>query len=113
MNPATAALTLKALDGLSTRAEVTAENIANAATPGYRPLQVSFEAALSAAAARGPGTVGQVTPKVGPQTGLAAQGLRLDLELATAASTAMRYSALIEVLGRQLQIDSLAITGNA
>ncbi|MDG2112279.1 MAG: flagellar basal body protein [Actinomycetota bacterium] len=38
-----------ALDGLSQRAKVRANNIANAETPGYRAGRVDFEAALRAA----------------------------------------------------------------
>jgi len=38
-----------ALDGLSHRARVRADNIANAETPGYRAREVDFEAALRAA----------------------------------------------------------------
>jgi flagellar basal-body rod protein FlgB len=38
-----------ALDGLSLRAKVRADNIANAETPGYRARRVDFESALRAA----------------------------------------------------------------
>lgn len=114
MDPITATLMIKALDGLSVRTTVTAENIANAGTPGYRPLRVSFEDALAAAAAKGREAVEAVSPKVERirDQGLGTD-LRLDLELATAASTAGRYAALIEILGRQLQLQSLATTGAA
>ena len=37
---------------------------------------------------------------------------RLDLELETAASTASRYSALLNLLGREMQIGRLAIQGS-
>lgn len=113
MDAFTAALAIKALDGLSTRAVVTAENIANAGTAHYRSLHVSFEQALAVAANRGDRSLQSVEPKIEAQTGPGDQGPRLDLELATASSTAMRYSALIDILGRELQIDSLAISGNA
>jgi hypothetical protein len=43
----------KALDGLSLRAEATAQNIANAGSRDFRPVQVSFEQELKAAAASG------------------------------------------------------------
>lgn len=39
-----------ALDGLTLRHSAIASNIANAGTPGYRPLEVNFEAQLAAAA---------------------------------------------------------------
>ncbi len=38
--------------------------------------------------------------------------MRLDLEVQTAASTALRYTALIDILGRQLQLETLAIKGS-
>lgn len=48
-----------ALDGVSERQRVTAHNIANANTPGYRSTRVEFEAELSRALDRGAG-VGEV-----------------------------------------------------
>ena len=111
METGSAAVILKAMEGLQERIAVTAENIANANTPHYRPLRVSFEKALSTAAARGPDAVKAVRAKI-TQESLAAGGLRLDMELASDSTTAERYSALIEVLNRQLQLQSLAITGS-
>lgn len=104
----TSALIVKALDGLTARSVATAENIANAGSPGFRPLRVSFEQAL-AAAARGDTQMRTVQLL----TGHAPDGetVRVDLELATASATALRYSALTELLGRQMQIETLAITG--
>lgn len=101
-----AILMIKALDGLSARAMATAENIANAGTPGYRPVRVSFEAALAEAATRGPEAVGAVQPAFTQETA----DLRLDMEAADASATATRYAALIEVLGRQMQIEALAVS---
>ena len=112
MDQISAALTIKALDGLYARSAVTAENIANAGTPGYRPLRVSFEDALSAAA-RGQGPLEAARAKVDYEPRPADDpGLRLDLELANASTTSMRYAALIDVLSRQMQLQSLATTGN-
>jgi len=113
MDGSTAVLMIKALDCLSARQIATAENIANAGTTNYRPLRVTFEQALTDAAARGDDAVRAVTPKVerAPLGSVDAE-LRLDLETSTAAGTAGRYSALIDVLNRQLQMQSLAITGN-
>jgi flagellar basal-body rod protein FlgB len=104
------ALIIKALDGLSARAVATAENIANANSPGFRPLRVTFEGALAAASRGGESAIQAVQPRtVGAVTG---EPVRIDLELATASATAMRYSALTELLGRQMQIEALAITGD-
>jgi flagellar basal-body rod protein FlgB len=100
----------KALDGLALRQGAIAENIANASTPAYRPVGVRFETALQAAAHKGLAAIADVRPK--PETLGAADSLRLDLEVADAAQTAQRYGALADILNRQLQLDSLAITGN-
>lgn len=111
MDGLTTALTIAALDGLTARSEATAENIANAQTRGYRPVRVSFEQALAAAAVDGPAAVRAVQPSFSREVGPAASDLRLDLELATASSTAARYAALVEVLSRRMQIDGLAVSG--
>lgn len=113
MDASNAILIVKALDGLAARAVVTAENIANAGTQNYRPLRVNFESALKEAAARGDDAVRQVAlsaQRVAP--GASDETLRVDLEMATASATALRYGALIEILNRQGQLKSLAITGN-
>src|SRR5262245_43219830 len=94
---------LKALDGLSARAVVTAENLANAGTPNYRPLRLNFETALKEAAEKGNDAVQRVVPQLTQAlSGSPDAELRPDLELATASTDALRYSALIEVLNRQL-----------
>jgi flagellar basal-body rod protein FlgB len=102
-------LLLKALDGLSARAEATAQNIANAGTTDFRPLRVTFEQALARAATQGQGAVAAVRPHLGQAP--AGEPLRLDLELATASTGAARYSALVEMLSREVQIEALSITG--
>jgi flagellar basal-body rod protein FlgB len=103
---------IKALDGLSARSVATAQNIANANTPGYRPLRVSFEKALASAAVQGDAAVQAVTPDVQAAPAGSRDGeLRLDLELATARITAQRYDGLVDILDRRLQLQSFAITG--
>lgn len=112
MDPVSAVLITKALDGLSMRSTAIAQNIANASSPGYRPVRVSFEEALRAAAADGPDAVRQVAPAIVAEPDReAASGLRLDLELATASETSMRYAALIDLLTRQMQISRTVIRG--
>lgn len=107
MDALSLAIVEKALDGLNQRYLYTAQNIANASTPDYRPLRVSFEAALSEAATRGPEAVANVTPVVSTED--APDGLRLDLELASASQTAGRYRALLELLGRQMALHRAAL----
>jgi flagellar basal-body rod protein FlgB len=112
MDSDTAVLLIKALDCLSVRSVATAQNIANAGTAGYRPLRVSFERALADAAALGNAAVQSVSPQIDAIPVGARDGeLRLDMELATASATTHRYGGLINVLDRQLQLHSLAISG--
>lgn len=103
---------LKALDGLTMRATVTAQNIANANTPNYRPMKVDFESALQRAAPRGNEAIKSVVPRIVPNIDdLGSNDLRVDLELVTASSTAGRYGTLVEMLNRQLQLQALALSG--
>lgn len=107
------ALILKAMDGLATRATVTAQNIANANSPGYRPLKVTFEEALKRAASADVEAVSSVEPEIA--LAVDREGgteLRLDLELATATATSGRYGALAQLLSRQLELQSIALSGN-
>lgn len=102
----------KALDALVLRAEATAQNIANVNGRNYRPMQVSFEDSLRAAAAKGPDAVRALPLSM---TEAIPSGFgnepRLDLELATAAGTASRYAALLNLLGREMQIARIAVQG--
>jgi flagellar basal-body rod protein FlgB len=105
MDEVSATLISKALDALSLRYQFTAQNIANANSPGYRPIRVTFEESLKAAAAKGEAAIRAVEPKVHYANDAAASAeARLDLELASAAQTAGRYRALIEILGRQMAL---------
>ena len=112
MDPVSPILINKALDGLSMRMLATANNIANVNSPNFRPSRVSFEESLRAAAAEGSDAVARVTPRVehvAPRAG--DSNVRLDLELATASATAMRYGALLDLLGRQMQLARTVIRG--
>lgn len=112
MEAASVSLIMKALDGLSMRATVTAQNIANANTPNYQPIKVTFEEALQRAASQGVDAITAVQPQIlSAIDQYGGSELRLDLELATASSTAGRYQALVEILNRQLQMQALAYSG--
>jgi flagellar basal-body rod protein FlgB len=107
-----------ALDGLSTRQRVTANNIANIDTPGYKAQRVSFEAQLRHAL-RGSGD-GLTLFKTDPDhlSGSAdeptafiqtthqpndlrndANNVDIDLEMTTLAETTLRYQALAQLAG--------------
>lgn len=105
MDGISVSLVLKALDGLHLRFAYTAQNIANANSPDYHPVRVSFEDALAAAAPNGSRAIDNVSPRVFVEDPAAVAGpMRLDLELAQASQTAMRYRALLDLLGRQYAI---------
>lgn len=112
MDALSAVIINKALDGLSMRAAATAQNIASANSRDTRTMRVNFEASLRAAATRGTDAVLGVEPAMTAVEGTAAgQETRLDLELATASETALRYSALLDVLGREMQIERTVVRG--
>jgi flagellar basal-body rod protein FlgB len=112
MDSLTTQILVKALDGLSARSIVTAQNIANGGTVGYRPLRLSFEQALADAAGRDEAAVAAVRPQTTQALAGTVDGtLRMDLELATASSTALRYGALIDLLGRRMQVEALVYSG--
>lgn len=106
MDPTITAIIARALDGLSTRSAFIAQNIANANSETYRPVRVEFEDNLRAAAERGHDAIGQAGIDVieAPEP----NEVRLDLELAESATTAMRYRALIDILSRQMALHRAA-----
>jgi flagellar basal-body rod protein FlgB len=112
MDALSALLISKALDGLAMRASAISQNISNANSPGYQPLRVSFEDELRGAVETGPDAVREVQPRF--VRAIDADGnaeLRIDLEMANASETALRYSALVDVLSRQMQISRLVVRG--
>lgn len=113
------AITSKALDGLYARQTATAQNIANANSPNYTPVRVSFEAALQeAAASRIGNTASERQARIAnvmvrfdaPQT-LETDGVRLDTEVTVASETSARYAMLLGMLDRTMQMRQLAIKG--
>jgi len=111
MEAAVPVLLLKVMDCLALRMKAHAENIANAGTPRYRPVTVTFEEAVRAAASVGDAAVVAVQPALTREGTVGTQGLRLDLELAAMARTASRYGTMADMLNRELQLQELAVTG--
>jgi flagellar basal-body rod protein FlgB len=102
----------KVLDGLHMRYLATAQNIANASSPGYSSMRVDFEAELAAAFRKGGDDWNSFAPRYRTAPSLnAGEDQRIDMELANAAQTAMRYSALIDMLGRQMTIARTLVRG--
>lgn len=105
------AILSKALDGLTLRSQATAQNIANVNSKGYRPLAVSFESELKTAAAKGEAAVRALPLAMHQEQLPLGQGVRMDLELENQSETAMRYGALVDVLARELQLQSAVLKG--
>lgn len=66
-DPVSAVLS-SALDGLSSRQRVIADNIANVDTPGFRATAVDFESSLAAAIDSGRMPLDGITPATAPTT---------------------------------------------
>lgn len=112
MDPISAAVVTKALDGLSLRMTATASNIANANSSDHRPQLVRFEDSLRAAARLGAAAVDAVRPRLeAAPAGRFGDEPRLDMELASATDTALRYNALVNLLGRQMEISRAVVRG--
>jgi flagellar basal-body rod protein FlgB len=106
----TATVAARALDGVFARQLAVAHNIANANSPGFAPVRVSFETALQQALAAS--SAGDRDPLRTAAISVRAdrsEPMRLDLEVTASAENAMRYSMLLGLLDRKLQVLSLAI----
>lgn len=100
---------IRAMDGLHLRATAIAENVANANSVSVRLKSVDFEAALREAARGGLKSLAAFRPMMTTDPVARAGGeVRLDLEMANAAATSMRYAALTDILNRQMQLNRLA-----
>ncbi|MCA8254340.1 hypothetical protein LGM89_13790 [Burkholderia sp. AU31624] len=110
-----AAIAGKAMDGLYARSAALAHNVATANAAAVSPLRVTFEDALSAAAAARPGdtTAAQRAriEAVQPHTVATPDAPRLDREIADASQTSARYALLAGVLTRALQLRQLSVRG--
>lgn len=105
-------LTMKAMDALALRQTAIAENIANSNSASWVVKSVDFEAALREAAAAGPDAIRNFRAEMrgdGPE--VSGDDIRLDLEMQSASATAMRYAALSDILGRQMQLARAAVRG--
>ncbi len=105
-------LAIKAMDGLYLRAAAIAENIANSNSRSFHIQTVDFEDALRQATLRGPDALAEFKPSLQRAAEAITGGdVRLDLEMASASATSLRYSALSDILNRQMQLNRLAIRG--
>ena len=89
-----------ALSGLAMRQRVTANNIANIQTPGFRAGKVQFENALQSAIAHGssPGGVRPTVAQSLEPTQLNGNNVNLDEETLSNVDTGMRYQLALRAV---------------
>jgi flagellar basal-body rod protein FlgB len=110
-----------ALDATALRHQVIANNVANAATPGYVPRQVSFEDQLASLVSSFPGS--EITASFEREidgmrnyldSGEAIQPaieseVQLDREMVKLTENVLRYQALLEALSKRGALVRMAI----
>jgi flagellar basal-body rod protein FlgB len=106
-----------ALNGLSLRQQIVADNIANADTPGFKARAVSFEDQLSQAIQDG--ARGAAVPRVAGPTVSVISGRKdqldrntvdIDQELLSMTDTTMRYNAVSQALSQRLALYNAVVS---
>ncbi len=105
----TGAVAARALDGLFTRQLAVAHNIANANSPGFAPVRVTFESALQQAATGATADLAAVRRAPIGLLSMPGESVRMDMEITQSAENAMRYSMLLAMVDRKLQVMALAV----
>lgn len=117
IDSSTTALLSMALDAVGMRQQAIAHNIANANTPGYQRMSVSFEsrlAALSESAGR-PGTpslagLGDYRPTFEyAAANEQGSGVALDQEVAQLSANSLHHQALLKALNKHHALIGIAI----
>lgn len=94
----TSAAMKSALDALSLRQRVIADNIANVNTPGFRAGRVQFEDALARAARTGDGTVTPTVQRSLEPTRTNGNNVNLDTETLSNVDTNLRYQVAVRAV---------------
>jgi flagellar basal-body rod protein FlgB len=108
-----ASLTLQtAIHGLSTRQQVSADNIANLETAGFTASSVDFESSLAQAVSAGRPTDAQFTvaPSADP-AGVNGNNVNLDGELVTTTKTQLQQQLLTNGLTDKYALISTVLKG--
>src|SRR5262249_36132472 len=93
------------LDGLAARQRITAQNIANAETPGYLAQDVTFEDSLSAAISNGDPTQATIAP--GPTNdpvNINGNNVSVDKETLSMVDTGLRYQLATESMNNKFRV---------
>jgi flagellar basal-body rod protein FlgB len=99
-----------ALSGLAARQRVTAENIANAETPGYLAGRVSFEDSLRAAMNGSDlASFGVSTSQSQEATGTNGNNVNLDEETVSLIDTGLRYQLMTNAMTNEFHVIATSI----
>jgi flagellar basal-body rod protein FlgB len=112
-DPVAAALST-ALDGLSLRQRVAADNVANIDTPGFTAATVDFESSLRSALGDGTLTGQGTTPVVGTSPappGPNGNNVDLATETMTAMQSVFQYQLLARAVSDRHSLVTMAIGG--
>ena len=101
-----------ALDALSLRQRVIADNIANVQTPGYHAKRVQFEAALSTAVRHGSGQVSARTQTSLEPTREDGNNVNLDEETLLNVDTNLRYQLATQAMDGKFSSMRVAMRTN-
>ena len=103
----------QALNGVSLRQKVAANNIANSETPGFHAGKVDFESALASAISAG-NPAGATPSVVDAGTPANGQGntVQLENETTTLVKSGLQYDSLVAALNYKLGLLRTAIEGH-
>jgi flagellar basal-body rod protein FlgB len=102
-----------ALDGLSLRQKVIANNIANVNTPNYHAEKVQFEDALAQSVASGNGSAQATIARSLEPTNENGNNVNLDEETLSNVDTVLRYQFASQAMNNELMQVKTAIGGAA
>jgi flagellar basal-body rod protein FlgB len=103
-----------ALDGVTLRQRVIADNIANVDTPNFRATSVDFETSLRAALGDGELTPGELTVTATPtRTPVGANGNNVDLrqETMAAVQSQFQYQVLTRAMNDRFKLVTFSVGG--
>lgn len=112
----TSILVRAALDALTVRHDVIANNIANASTPGFVPATMRFQDYMAAVEAELRGGERRKISLLSPadaqwQQALDTDGVRLDQEMVALSENVLRYQTILGAAQKRGDIIGMAIRG--
>ena len=103
-----------ALNGLAARQRVLANNMANVETPNYIGGQVSFEASLRSAIAKGdPANTSIVTLPTTDPANINGNNISLDNQVVSLTETDLRYQLMVQAINQKFGLLRTAIGNGA